>query len=293
MMSRKIAGVFLTMFFLTTGVSGIFALETPKVSSLPIAQQWQQLEPGLEFGELVAPQRSETGDSIVRVLRIDPAYFEFKLLNASALPSSQAFTPKEWSQRHHLIAAINASMYQEDYLTSVSLMQTRGHVNNPRLTRDKSILAFDRQTADVPFVKMIDRQCENFEDWKHKYRTFVQSIRMISCKGHNVWRQQPHQWSTAVIATDDSGRVLFIHVRSRYSTHDLINILQYLPLNISRAMYAEGGSEAQLYVNSQGYEKLFVGGHGSSGFNPYSNGRVVPNVIGIVRRKLLEKKKAE
>ncbi len=279
--SHKIIAVYLTAVVLIAIVPGSVTLDASPEGE---HEQWRELEPGLEFAELVAPQRSKTGDSLVRVLRIDPSYFEFKLLNASALPSPQTFTLKEWSRQYHLVAAINASMYQADYLTSVSLMCTADHINNPRLTRDKAILAFDRQTSEVPLVKIIDRQCDDFDAWKQKYSTFIQSIRMISCKGRNVWRQQPQQWSTAVTAIDSSDRVLFIHVRSRYSTHDLINILQQLPIDISRAMYAEGGSEAQLYINSVDYEKLFVGSHGSSGFNPYSNGRPIPNVIGIIRQ---------
>jgi hypothetical protein len=109
---------------------------------------------------------------------------------------------------------------------------------------------------------------------------------MISCKGHNVWRQQPRKWSTAVIGIDEEGWGLFIHVRSPYSTHDLINILLELPLRISRAMYAEGGGEAQLYIRSGDHEYELVGSYGS-GFNENSTHYVspIPNVIGIGRRE--------
>ncbi len=248
---------------------------------------WQTLEPGLEFGVFLSPQLSETSDSRIRVLRIDPKRFEFRLLNASSPGQNQLLTAREWCQRNGLVAAINASMYQKDYRTSVSLMRTKNHVNNPRLSRDKTILAFDRTTPDVPLLKMIDRQCENFDDWKDKYHTLVQSIRMISCKGHNVWRQQPQKWSTAVIGIDHEGWGLFIHVRSPYSTHDLINILIELPLQVSSAMYAEGGREAQLYIQSGDQEYEFIGSYGS-GFGENSHNQYaapIPNVVGIARRK--------
>ena len=120
---------------------------------------------------------------------------------------------------------------------------------------------------------------------KGRYGSFVQSIRMISCKGRNVWRQQPNnKWSTAVIAIDRDDKVLFIHVRSTYSTHDLIDILQQLPLNISRAMYVEGGREAQLYIHSGQFEQEFVGSHGGAAFSLNNGARPLPNVIGITRR---------
>ena len=263
-------------------LSGAYASSQEPVSR--IVNLWQQLEPGLEFGEFLAPQRSETGDSLVRVLRIDPEYFELRLMNASAADSHNRLTTKEWCQRYGLVAAINAGMYQTDYRTSVSLMRSKAHVNNPRLTRDKAILAFDRQAPGVPKVKIIDRQCENFHDWEGFYGSLAQSIRMISCKGRNVWRQQPDKkWSTAAIAIDEDDKVLFIHVRSIYSVHDLIDNLQQLPLHISRAMYVEGGREAQLYIHSGQFERELVGSHGNSTFSLSNGARLLPNVIGIMR----------
>ena len=125
-----------------------------------------------------------------------------------------------------------------------------------------------------------------FEFWKKKYATLVQSIRMISCTGKNVWKQQQRRWSTAAIGIDARDNILFIHVRSWYSTHDLINILKKLPLNISRAMYTEGGPQAQLYIKVGKKEFEFAGSY-ETGSNQ-NNDRVIswplPNVVGISDR---------
>lgn len=248
---------------------------------------WQQLEKGLELGEFQAPQRPAAGDSVIRVLRIDPQFFELKLMNASAIEKGRALTAKDWCRRYGLVAALNASMYQQDYKTSVSLMRTRGHVNNARLSKDMAILAFDRLSPDVPAVKIIDRECDKFSNWKNRYGTLVQSIRMVSCTGKNVWSPQSQQWSTAAIAIDRRGRVLFIHVRSLYSTHDLINILRQLPLHIERALYTEGGPQAQLYVNG-GNRQLELVGRVESSISEASVVSIalpIPNAIGVVRKK--------
>lgn len=244
---------------------------------------WQQLDKGLELGIFLAPQLAAVGASQVRVLRIDPNYYRFRLLNASAIENGLPLTPRQWCRQNNLVAAINPSMFQTDYKTSVSLMRTRTHVNNPRLSKDMTILAFNRLSKDVPQAKIIDRQCEDYEFWKKKYGTLVQSIRMISCKGKNVWNQQPHRWSTAAIAVDGHDNVLFIHVRSPYSTYDLINVLKKLPLDISRAMYTEGGSQAQLYINAGSREYEFVGSY-DTGANVTEEGSIswpLPNVVGI------------
>jgi hypothetical protein len=251
------------------------------------ALNWQKLANGLELGIFLSPQRADYGDSLIRILRIDPQFFEFKLLNASSTKDGRPLTAKQWCRQYNMVAAINASMYQTNHKTSVSLMRTKSHTNNARLSKDKTILAFDRQSLKIPKVKIIDRQCEDFGQWKNKYGTLVQSIRMISCKGENVWRQQPRKWSTAAIGMDHQDRVLFIHVGSPYSTHDLINILQKLPLNITRAMYSEGGPQAQLYIRYGKKEYEFVGKFDLK-LNENINHPVlwpIPNVIGISIKK--------
>ena len=247
---------------------------------------WQQLDKGLELGIFPAPTAAARGDSLVRVLRIDPQYYQLRLLNASGIENGKPLTPKQWCRQNRLVAAINPSMYQTDYKTSVSLMRTKVHTNNPRLSKDMTILAFDRQVTGVPRVKMIDRQCEDFQSWKQKYGTLVQSIRMISCTGKNVWKPQAHRWSTSAIGIDKQDKVLFIHVRALYTTHDLINIFKKLPLNISRAMYTEGGPQAQLYINT-GNQELELTGSYETRPNDANQGSIswpLPNVLGTLKR---------
>lgn len=247
---------------------------------------WQTLEPGLELASFAGPPAAQPGDSRIVVLRIDPRRFELRLLNASQTPDGQSATARHWVRGHGLVAAINASMYQADYRTSVSLMKTGKHTNNPRLSRDKAVLAFDRRADDVPPVQIIDRTCQDFEALQGSYGALVQSIRMVSCDGKNVWRVQPERRSsTAAVAIDRDGRVLFIHVAAPHSTHDVIDALIALPIGLRNAMYAEGGPEAQLYVESGGREFEFTGVYEGAFMGRDQNAPAwpVPNVLGVVR----------
>jgi hypothetical protein len=269
-------------------VSGIMLLQTGVgAAAAPPDQPWIQLEPGFDLGLFPSPRPAPVGDSAIRVLRIDPARFEFTLLNASATTEKRSLTAKEWCERYRCIAAINASMFQIDNSTSISLMRTGEHVNNPRLSKDRTILAFDRLSPDVPPVTMIDRDCDDLDRLAPKYGTLIQSIRMLSCKGKNVWVQQTKRWSTAAVGTDRRGRVLFIHVRSPFTTHDLVNILMELPLQLARAMYVEGGPEAQLYVGAGGRDEEFVGVYDIPFYDSDSGdpARPVPNVIAVSRKR--------
>ena len=268
---------------LLTAIVALSLIPAGRAESDPEA--WTSLERGLDLGVFAAPNPSAIGDSLIRVVRIDPERFELRLLNASATEDKRTRTARAWCKRAGCVAAINSSMYRTDYLTSVSLMQTRTHVNNATLSKDNTILAFDRLRPGVLPVKMIDRECDDLSQSRKSYGTLVQSIRMISCKGRNVWAQQPKRWSTAAIGVDAEGNVLFIHVRSPFSTHDLIEILLALPLDLKRAMYAEGGPEAQLYVAAGGREEEFSGSY-ETGFNEDDDNQIswpVPNVIVAVR----------
>jgi Phosphodiester glycosidase len=252
---------------------------TASASSTP----WNILEPGLELGSFEAPLPAAAGDSRIRVLRIDPRRFRLELLMASAADPPRRLSARDWCLRNDLVAAINASMYQEDLLSSVALMRAPGHVNNPRLSRDRAILAFDPLRPGLPEVQILDSECGTVEELRDLYGTLVQSIRMISCTGRNVWAAQPRRFSAAATGLDGAGRVLFLHARSAYSMHDLIEMLRQLPLDLRGALYGDGGSEAQLYVRAGGREYEFTGSHDPD-HAAEGGGPPVPNVIGVARR---------
>lgn len=245
------------------------------------AEGWSDLVPGMELGTF-GSSRARGKDDRIHVLRLDPKRFRLRLLNASAPSEGRSLSARGWADRHHLAAVINSSMYQADLRSSVSLMRTTGYVNNPRLSKDKAILAFDPIEPGAPAVQIIDRDCQDFESVGRAYRTLVQSIRMVSCHGGNVWSQQSRASSTAAVGIDGQGRVLFIHARAPHTTHDLIATLLELPIDLKSAMYAEGGQEAQLFVRAGGREFDFLGAVDDSGADAGPTlAWPIPNVIGV------------
>jgi len=251
---------------------------------------WSSLQPGLDLGVFDAPVPSDIGDSRIRVLRVDPARLELVLLNASADPELGNRTAKDWVQTEGLLAAINASMYGTDHRTSVAHMERAGHVNNGRWSKDNAVLAFDPVAKGTPPVTIIDNRCDDREAEAKRYRTLVQSIRMLRCDGANVWSQQPKRWSHAVIGIDGDGRALLIHARSPWTTHDFIDQLRALPLDLKRLQYAEGGPEASLYVQAGGVEVDQFGSYETGFFESDDNDHAwpIPNVIGVRPRPTSE-----
>jgi hypothetical protein len=251
---------------------------------LAAAPGFQALEPGLELGTFDGPA-IDGAPGTISIVRIDPARFELKLLNASAAGEGAARTARGWAERAGAAAAINASMYQEDYRTSVSLMRTREHVNQRRVSKDRAVLAFDPLASGVPAARIIDRDCEDLADAGQVYGTLVQSIRMVSCHRKNVWAPSERRFSTAAIGVDGRGRVLFIHARAAWPVHDLVNALLALPIDLRRAMYVEGGPEAQLFVRGGGQVHEWVGAFELLPAAQNRDAWPVPNVIAAVRRR--------
>jgi hypothetical protein len=178
-------------------------------------------------------------------------------------------------------------MYGKDGLTSVGYMKHRDRLINPRFTKDKTIVAFDRLRADVPEVQIVDLQHQDLKRLSPSYGVLVQNIRMISRKGENVWTQQPRIWSMSIMGMDKSGKVLFIFTRSPYSVHDFADILLGLPLALFNATYLDGGPPASLYLSANGVEMNLFGSY-ETGVREDDDAVIpwrIPNVIGIARRR--------
>lgn len=228
----------------------------------------------------------EDGKEKITILRIDPKLYIFKLICASENDNIK-MTVKRWAKRYNLISAINAGMYQKDGIKSVGYMKNFSHFNNPRLNKSfKAMLAFNPVDKNVPEIQIIDLECQNFDNLKDKYQTFIQGIRMISCKQENLWKKDDKRWTTAAFGIDKNGNALFIFGENPISVHEFINILLTLPVSIYNAMYLEGGPGASLYININNIELEKIGSYeiGSNEEKFQKVARSIPNVIGIIKR---------
>lgn len=91
---------------------------------------WQTLDSGLEIAFF--PGRNTAGRNLeIVILRIDPTAVLFSLHAASK--EGEALSLPNWADRYHLVAAINASMYLPDGLTSTGYLRIGEHFNNSHL----------------------------------------------------------------------------------------------------------------------------------------------------------------
>jgi dienelactone hydrolase len=259
-------------------------LERAPIAARP-TDPWTPLLPGLEFAELDLPVSSFVGDSVLRVVRVDPAVLDLGVRMASA-EGGRPRPVSEWMDRADAVAAINPSMFREDYLASVGLLTTGTHVNSARWApQQNSLLAFDPVSAAAPPAHLYSVGCEARADAEARYRTLIQSIRLLGCAGENLWSDQPKEWSAALVGQDHAGRVLLIHVRSPYRIHALVDQLKALPLDLRALHYGEGGPEAFLAIRTPALTATWTGSW-ETGFNENDDATTtgdLPNVLVVTR----------
>jgi hypothetical protein len=247
---------------------------------------WLNLEAGLSLGTFTDSKSAGKDEASIYILRIDPRVFDINIFCASQF-NQQSQDMQTWSQKFDLIAVTNAGMFATDLITSVGYLKSGDHLNNPKINNShKCMFACDPLDSTVAPAQILDLTCEDFAIQENKYNSFLQSIRMISCRGMNVWQPQDDRWSIAALGMESDGQLLFLYSGYPRSVHEFIEILLDLPLNISTTMYLEGGIQAGLYISTRGITLDLPGENRSDILitNDSQAGRPLPNVIGVRRR---------
>jgi hypothetical protein len=246
---------------------------------------WKKLQPGLWLQIFEPRTQTKSGQEqlYISVLKIDPEQYDFHLLTVSER-NEQRKTLPEWMEAHDLHAAINASMFWRDQQTSTGYMKNYDHLNNSYIhPKYEGFLVFHPIHYHLPEIQIIDQEHDqNWRELLDEYNTVIQSFRMISQKGNNVWEQSNKKYSVASIGITKGGYVLFIFCQTPLTIHDLNNVLLDMPLNLKNCIFVEGGPTAGLVVsthnNIQGWKGIsesFLWSDAPSSFVP------LPNVIGI------------
>lgn len=247
------------------------------ISYSALSLDWQYLDNGLFLCE------HKINSTDLTILKISPELYDFEIYS-SKMDNEIARTAEDWAKEKNLIAAFNAGMYLEDFETSVGYLKHENFINNKRFVKNgyNSVAAFNNLYKDVPNFQIIDLKCQKFNDFKDKYDSFLQSIRMIDCNRKNVWKKDNESSSVVCVGTDKDKNVLFIFSRNSSSIKGFINILLKSPLNLNRLMYLEGGPQASFYFNHNGVKIKKSGKINKPLLNKIDFMHMsLPNIIGI------------
>jgi len=245
---------------------------------------WRTLEPGVELAVFTPVPRDFQPIAVVAA-RFDPEHTEFVLLNASRSGTAASLTG--WTDKEQLIAAINASMYLPDAVTSTGYMRSGDHLNNPRIVTKFGafFVAGPRPGAEhLPRAGILDRDVDPWEERLPHYETVIQNYRLINASGRMLWTPGGPSYAAAAVGEDRAGRIVFLHCREPMTGAEFGDLLLTLPLDLRVVMYVEGGSQACLLLRAGDVDTVWMGRH-AAGFLALGNKSApLPNVIGVKRR---------
>ncbi len=230
-----------------------------------------------------APQAQSALRAVL--LRIDQQKFAFSLHMASA--GGQAKPLAEWVKENNLSAAINASMYLPDGLTSTGYLRGPGHSNNKRLNeRFGAFLVAEPQKNGLPGAAVLEKEGDAaaMREKLEQYSVVAQNFRLLTSAGESPWPEGGRRAGVALIGQDNAGAIYFILIRTPLTPAEAARFLRALPLNFRTVMYVEGGSEAGLALREGENCRVWHGMGRLGGLGSLESAPGLPNVIGIKPR---------
>lgn len=268
---------------------------------------WQDVEKGVRFLRLSQTIMVDRGDGANQklplsvqfdVLKFDPKFFSFSVYSAS-IDNTSKKSLEEWIDEYGLAAGINASMYLPDEKTSIGYLRKDTFINNKHKGKklgayfvsepyeqyrgaipECAILYAD--DPDLPKYFPKNEPDKTLENALKKYKIVVQNFRIYDLEeNQSAWKGQ-RRHSIAAIAQDSSGQILLMYASNPLTIEEFRTILQNNSLlNIKRAMYVEGGSEASMAFRKQ---SLFLWQHNDNIMLLLKGTVRLPNIIGIKKR---------
>ncbi len=258
----------------------------PAAPDDPCASEPVVLAPGLIASRIALGATPAAGaPACVDVVRADPARFRLRVLTAARDGTSHP--APAWRETFHLAAVINAGMFHGDG-TPVGLIVENGvavSADNPRLA---GVLAFDPRDGKDPPAVLAGRDCAGFDlaALRRRYRSLVESSRLLGCDGAALPWADPKRYSAAAIGLDREGRIVLLHARAAVTMTELSRALAASRLDLAGALFLEGGPEASLVAKGEGGELARVGSFETAFYESDANRAFwwLPNVIALEPR---------
>lgn len=235
---------------------------------------------GLALAELPLPLAGGKPGPALAVLRLSPEQFDF-VLCAAGRERHPPLTLGEWADLRQLTAAINASMFLPDGVTSTGYLREGDYINNKRLgARFGAFFVAGPDSPELPAAAVIDKSRTDWQERIARYRLVIQNYRLISADGQILWKPGGPRNAISAVGADAAGNILFLHCREPLDAHSFAAGLLRLPLQVRTVMYVEGGGQAGLFLRSGDLRREY-NGLSAAEFLPGGTIRAaLPNVLG-------------
>jgi uncharacterized protein YigE (DUF2233 family) len=215
--------------------------------------QWRPLGRGLNFAEIQVFRNKEPVDTLA-VVKVDPAN------NAFRVQHHQPQSITAWQKELGAPVVFNASYYGKDN-QPCGLIISNGNPMGPRRNsqmRGMFVAEPKGLSPDIPRATILDLTITPISAKNLPWTQGVQSYPLLlDTKGRiRVWSSSKTAQRT-VIAIDRHGYILVFNTNAAYFTlHDFAHFLKASTLEIDSALNLDGGTEAQLYIKTQDFEKF-------------------------------------
>ena len=256
------------------------------VPAEPCSRELVALGPGLFASrEPIDAQPATGGAACLDIVRAELASYRLRVLTASR--DGHARSAPDWRDTFELAAVINAGMFH-DTGQSVGLLVENGIAVGADNASFGGVLAFDPRSPNDPPVAITGRGCRGFDvaALRERYRSLVQSSRLLGCDGAALHWKDRKRYSAAAIGVDRSGRVVLLHARSAVTMTELSRALAAPELDLAGALFLEGGPEASLLARGRFATIARVGSY-EDGFREDDTNHdfwQLPNVIALEPR---------
>jgi uncharacterized protein YigE (DUF2233 family) len=215
--------------------------------------QWRALGRGLSFTEIQVFRKDKPVDTLA-IVKADPASNSFRVQHHGP----QSITA--WQKELAAPVVFNASYYCRD-AQPCGLIISNGEPIGPwRNSQMRGMFVAEPKglSPDLPRATILDLTISPISVKNLPWTQGVQSYPLlVDTKGRiRVW-SSPKTAQRTVIATDRQGNILVLNTTEAYFTlYDLALFLKDSNLEIDTALNLDGGTEAQLYIKTNDFEKF-------------------------------------
>lgn len=269
---------FLFVFLLLSLAPGIAAQELSVLD-----YTWQTIGKGLSFARLEVLEKKEIVESL-EVVRIDPNLNSFRIFHGRPRRIS------EWQEETNATILVNAS-----YFTSrgqpCGLVLIDGKVYGPvknAAMRGMFVAEPRGVSPDIPRATILDLTAAPVNLQKLPWTQGLMSFPLLlDSRGRIRVKSSELQAQRTVIGTDHQGNILIIHTAGDYFTlYELARFLKASSLDIDMALNLDGGSKAQLLINTADFKLVTPSPLEQSARDLFDReASLLPTVIGVFPRQ--------
>lgn len=222
------------------------------------APHWRTLRPGFEFATMRGAPFCRQGSPDIALLRIDPAQTVVRVHHYSLEAVDAPPGIVEWQRLTGAHAVFNAGQFYPDW-SYMGMLVSNGHVVSKREHPEFKAALVASPVSGPAAARVLDLEAEPLDRSASRWRDIAQSFMLFDSTGRIRVRESDRVANRTAVGQDRHGWLVVITTEGGYTLRDFARLIQRAPIQLTRAMSMDGGSEAQLCVDAGGFRYATFG----------------------------------